>query len=88
MGSSAETLTSSGDLPAGMWFYAFMLDAEKPQIAEHVAAGRLPVPSSLVVGMGIGLVLTAVRLLLDLAVLKVGVYIVAPVDAWCRQRKG
>lgn len=40
-------------------------------LAELVATGKVPVPSTLVIGMGMGMGLTAIRLLLDFAVFKV-----------------
>lgn len=54
-----------------MWFYSFMLGDAKDLAPEYVALGRLPAPSSLLVGMGIGAVLMAIRLVLDFAVFKV-----------------
>lgn len=60
----------SGELPPGMAFYSFMYD-EEHSLPELVAAGALPAPSSLVVGMAVGAVLTAVRFVLDFIFFKV-----------------
>lgn len=67
-----DTSAGSEDLPPGMWCYVFMFGDERPLVAEHVAAGRLPVPSSLYIGLGVGAALTLLRMLLDFAVFKVG----------------
>lgn len=58
------------ELPAGMWFYSFLFD-DKHLLPGHLAAGRLPAPSSLAVGVAVGLALTAIRFALDFVVLKV-----------------
>lgn len=58
------------ELPVGMWFYSFMFD-DRHLLPGHVAAGRLPAPSSLAVGMVVGAALTAVRFALDFLVFKV-----------------
>lgn len=60
------------ELPAGMWFYSFMFGDKKPLVGQFVAEGRVPEPSTLLLGLGIGVVLSAARLVLDLVVLKVG----------------
>lgn len=62
--------TGSGELPVGMWLYAFMFD-EKHLLPELVAAGRLPAPASLLVGLAMGAALTAVRFALDFVAFKV-----------------
>lgn len=64
-------LTSVDNLPVGMWFYSFMFGEKKPFVPQYIAEGRLPVPSSLLVGVGAGVALTVGRLALDWAVFKV-----------------
>lgn len=75
LGAAAD----SGELPLGMSLYYFMFD-EKHVLSELVAAGRLPAPSSLLVGMAVGAALTAVRFVLDVSLFKVrrGCW------CWCR----
>lgn len=78
---SAAMATSStvlGSLPAGMWYYSFMFGDAKPLVGGYVAEGRLPAPSSLVIGIGVGVVLSAIRALLDFALFKVGLCAVSP----------
>lgn len=76
MAGVGETLGGSSELPAGMWFYAFMFGDARSSVPDFVSSKRLPVPSSLVIGMAVGMGLTAVRLLLDFVVFKVGASIV------------
>lgn len=64
---------SQKNLPAGMWFFSLMLGDAKDLAPEYLALGRLPAPSSLLIGIGVGAVLTAIRLVLDFAVFKVSV---------------
>lgn len=63
-------MTDSVELPAGMWYYSFMFD-DKHLLPGHIAAGRLPSPSSVAVGMAVGAALTVVRFALDFCVFKV-----------------
>lgn len=58
-------------LRPGMWIYSFMFGDKLPLLPDYIAAGRVPVPSSLVIGIGMGVGFTAIRLLLDFAVFKV-----------------
>lgn len=71
MAGSSVTMDSAGDLPVGMWFYSFMFD-DKHLLPGRVASGTLPAPSSLLLGVAVGMVLTAVRFALDATVFKVG----------------
>lgn len=71
MAGLVDASAGSGDLPPGIWCYAFIFGDQRPFISEHVAAGRLPLPSSLLIGMGVGAALTALRVLLDFAFFKV-----------------
>lgn len=63
-------MEGSLELPAGMWLYSFMFDDEH-LLPGHVAAGRLPAPTSLVAGMAVGVALTVVRFALDFFLFKV-----------------
>ena len=67
MARLVDASAGSGDLPPGMWFYVFMFGDQRLLVSEHVAAGRLPLPSSLLIGLGVGAALTVLRLLLDFA---------------------
>ncbi|CAM9192043.1 unnamed protein product [Ectocarpus sp. 13 AM-2016] len=58
-----------GELPVGMRFYSFMFD-DQHLLPGYVKAGKLPAPSSLLLGMAMGVVLTGVRLALDMIVFK------------------
>ncbi|CAM9347007.1 unnamed protein product [Ascophyllum nodosum] len=71
MAHSAESLMGTSKLPAGMELYSFMFVNSDPSVlAGHVEAGKLPAPATLLVGVGVGGVLTLVRVLLDFAVYK------------------
>lgn len=59
-----------GELPVGMCFYSFLFD-DQHLLREYVKAGKLPAPSSLLLGMAMGVVLTGARLALDMIVFKV-----------------
>lgn len=67
----AGSMESAGELPTGMWLYSFMFD-DKHLLPGRVASGTLPSPSSLLVGLVVGVALTAVRFAFDAAVFEVG----------------
>lgn len=68
VGSAAGSGT--GELPVGMCFYSFMFD-DQHLLPGYVKVGKLPAPSSLLLGMAMGVVLTGARLALDMIVFKV-----------------
>lgn len=67
-----DASTGVEDLPPGMRYYTFMFGDQQPDVSEHLAAGKVPPPSSLLIGLGVGAALTLLRMLLDFAVFKVG----------------
>ena len=71
MAGLVDAPAGSEDLHPVIRYYSFMFGDQKPFISEHVASGRLPLPSSLLIGFGVGAALTVLRVLLDFAFFKV-----------------
>lgn len=72
MATSMDELVKSVQLPIGMELYSFMFEESDPAVlAGYVAHGKLPEPSTLLIGIGVGSILTVFRLLLDHVLFKV-----------------
>ena len=64
--TSMDEQVKSVQLPIGMQLYSFMFEESDPGIlAGYVADGKLPEPSTLLIGIGVGSILTVLRVLLD-----------------------
>lgn len=72
MATSMDEVVKLVQLPMGMQLYSFMFEESDPGIlAGYVADGKLPEPSTLLVSIGVGGILTVFRVLLDHVLFKV-----------------